>query len=395
MDNYSQFFTSSIKQFHEEGRYRKFVNISRIAGDFPYATHNESGKKVVLWCSNDYLGMGQDLTAINKAVTAARKYGLGSGGTRNISGNSKVVVELEDQVAAIYGRESALTFVSGYIANDSSIQALAKIIPDLVIFSDQNNHASIISGIRNSNLKKNIFAHNDMADLEKALKKYDLKTPKLIIFESVYSMDGDFGKVEDIVKLAKKYGAMTFCDEVHGVGLYGEKGGGYCQEIGMDQEIDIIQGTFAKAYATIGGFIAASKEIVDAVRLNSSGFIFSTSLPPMIAAATMENVKYLSTSRKERQSMRQIVSYLKESLAKAEIEIVANDSHIVSIRIGDAKKAETISGKLLSDFGIYVQHINYPTVPRGDERLRIIATPLHTTRMVDQLVDALKLQLKD
>lgn len=394
MNNYLQAFRKSIDQFHEEGRYRKFVNISRIAGDFPYATHNESGKKVVLWCSNDYLGMGQDLTAINKAISAVRKYGLGSGGTRNISGTSKAVVDLEKQVAEIYGRDSALTFVSGYSANDSSIQALAKIIPDLVVFSDQNNHASIISGIRNSKLQKNIFAHNDMDDLEKSLKKYDLNMPKLIVFESVYSMDGDFGKVEEIVRLAKKYGAMTFCDEVHAVGLYGDKGGGYCQEIGMDHEIDIIQGTFAKAYATIGGFITASKEIIDAIRLNSTGFIFSTSLPPMIAAATMENVKYLSTSRKERRLMAQIVAYLKESLRVAEIEIVANDSHIVSIKIGDAKKAEEISGKLLSESGIYVQHINYPTVAKGDERLRIITTPLHTIKMVDQLVDALKVQLK-
>ncbi len=390
MNRYSQFFTDSVNQLHYENRYRKFVNISRIAGDFPYAIHNESAKRVILWCSNDYLGMGQDNEAIKTAIASVKHYGLGSGGTRNISGTSKAVVDLEQEVAKLYDRESALTFVSGYIANDASIQAIAKIIPDLVIFSDANNHASIISGIRNSRLQKHIFAHNDMQDLEQKLQQYSSEQPKIIIFESVYSMDGDFGEVKKIIELAKKYNAMTFCDEVHAVGLYGASGGGYCQELGVDSEIDIIQGTFAKAYATIGGFITADHEIIDAIRLNSSGFIFSTSLPPMIAAATRENLRYLSISSKERDLMKQRVSYLKECLEKAGIDIVQNQSHIVSVRIGDAKKAQNISSQLLDEFGFYIQHINYPTVAKGDERLRIIATPYHSSSMIDDLVFALK-----
>ncbi len=388
--DYSNYFTSSIDQLRDEGRYRKFVNISRIAGEFPYAIHNETGKRVILWCSNDYLGMGQDEVAIARAVSSMKKHGLGSGGTRNISGTSKQIVELEEWVAKIYEREAALTFVSGYVANDASLQALAKIIPDLVIFSDQNNHASIICGIRNSKAKKEIFKHNDMDDLEEKLKNYPKDQPKLIVFESVYSMDGDFGEVEKIIDLAKKYGALTFCDEVHAVGLYGEKGGGYCQEIKMDDKIDIIQGTFAKTYGTIGGFITGKKEIVDAIRLNSHGFIFSTSLPPMIAAATMENIRYLSMNHKGRDIMMERVKQVKDLLEKENIDFVKNQSHIISVKIGDAKKAEDISSRLLSEFGIYVQHINYPTVARGDERLRIIATPFHSGLMAEDLVKALK-----
>ncbi len=388
--NYLNYFTKSIDQLRKEGRYRKFVNISRIAGEFPYAIHNETGKRVVLWCSNDYLGMGQDEVAIARAITSVKKHGLGSGGTRNISGTSKQIVELEEWVAKIYGREAGLTFVSGYIANDASIQALAKIIPDLVVFSDQNNHASIITGIRNSKLQKEVFVHNDIVDLEEKLKKYDQKQPKLIIFESVYSMDGDFGDVKGIVDLAEKYGAMTFCDEVHGVGLYGEKGGGYCQEIGLDDKVDIIQGTFAKTYGTIGGFIAGKKEIIDAIRLNSHGFIFSTSLPPMIAAATIENIKYLSMNHSGRKIMTERVKQTKEALAEIGVDIIENESHIISIRIGNAKKAEEISKRLLDEFGIYIQHINYPTVAKGDERLRIITTPAHSEGMVRDLAKALK-----
>lgn len=388
--DYLNYFTNSIDQSRQEGRYRKFVNVSRIAGEFPYAVQNETGKRVVLWCSNDYLGMGQDEVAIARATSTAKKFGLGSGGTRNISGNSKQIVELEEQVAKIYGRELALTFVSGYIANDASLQALVKIIPDLVIFSDQNNHASIISGIRNSRAKKEIFAHNDMNDLEEKLKGYSKDQPKLIVFESVYSMDGDFGEIEKIVELAKKYGAMTFCDEVHAVGLYGEKGGGYCQEIKMDDQIDIIQGTFAKTYGTIGGFISGKREIIDAIRLNSHGFIFSTSLPPMIAAATIENIKYLSMNHNGRDIMMERVEQIKVSLEKEGINFVKNKSHIISVKIGDARKAEEASNRLLSEFGIYVQHINYPTVARGDERLRVIATPFHSRQMAEDLVKALR-----
>lgn len=389
MPIYQDLFNSSIEKFRQENRYRNFVNISRLKGQFPYAINNENGRKITLWCSNDYLGMGQDELAISAAIDSIQRSGLGSGGTRNISGNSKESVLLEKEIAEIYDRQAALSFVSGYIANDATIQALAKIIPDLVIFSDQKNHASIIAGIRNSRLEKNIFRHNDMAHLQELLQKYPVKAPKLIIFESVYSMDGDFGKIGDIVGLAKQYNALTFCDEVHAVGLYGERAGGLCQELGLDHEIDIIQGTFAKAYGCIGGFIAGQSEIIDAVRLNSSGFIFSTSLPPMICAAVRQNIANLAKNSQKRDKLHQNVALLKAKLQENGIEIVKNDSHIVSIKVGDAKKAEEISQKLLNDNDIYVQHINHPTVDKGDERLRITITPLHSEAMVEELVAAL------
>lgn len=389
MIDYNNLFQLSVNNIHQEGRYRKFVPISRIAGQFPYAMDCRRGEKIILWCSNDYLGMGQSSEAMQEAISSIEKNGLGSGGTRNISGTNEDVVLLESLLAQNYSRQSALTFVSGYVANDATIQALAKIIPDLVIFSDQNNHASIISGIRNSRLQKEVFAHNDMQDLEQKLMQYPASTPKIIIFESVYSMDGDFGDVAAIVNLAKKFNALTYCDEVHAVGLYGEKGGGYCQELGLDSYIDIIQGTFAKAYGTIGGFITGCKDLIDAVRLNSSGFIFSTSLPPMIAAATIKNVEYLTNSDEERLILRSKVAQLKNLLEKSNIPFVKNDSHIVSIKIGDARKAEFISKLLLEDFGIYIQHINYPTVAKGDERLRVIVTPHHSNEMIFDLIYAL------
>lgn len=389
-EDYLQFFTNSITKLREENRYRQFVNISRIKGDFPYAINNQNGRKIVLWCSNDYLGMGQNEEAISAAIDALKMHGLGSGGTRNISGNSNLIVELEKEICDLYKLGSALCFVSGYIANDATIQTLAKIIPDLVIFSDAKNHASIITGIRNSRLEKNIFRHNDISHLEELLKKYPVITPKLIIFESVYSMDGDFGKIAEICKLAKKYNALTFCDEVHGVGLYGDSGAGICEELGLINEVDIIQGTFAKSYGCIGGFIVGKNEIIDAIRLNATGFIFTTSLPPAICAAIKHNIRHLKLSSIERITHRQKVLLLKNKLRQARIEIVENQSHIISIKIGDAKKAENISKKLLQDFDIYVQHINFPTVDKGDERLRITITPLHSEKMIDDLILALK-----
>lgn len=390
MIDYDQIFQSSVAKIRAQGRYREFVPISRLAGQFPYAIDCVSGDKIIVWCSNDYLGMGQSQDAMREAMDSIVKNGLGSGGTRNISGTNESVVLLESFLAKNYGRQSALTFVSGYVANDATIQSLAKVIPDLVIFSDQNNHASIISGIKNSKLSKEVFAHNDMQDLEHKLQQYPATTPKIIIFESVYSMDGDFGEVEAIVALAKKYNALTYCDEVHAVGLYGKTGGGYCQQIGLDSQIDIIQGTFAKAYGVIGGFITATADLVDAVRLNSSGFIFSTSMPPMIAAAVLKNVTYLATSNKERDLLKSNVSKLKKLLSDNSIATVPNESHIVSVRIGDAVKAQKISNDLLLNHKIYIQHINYPTVAVGDERLRITVTPLHDEQMMLQLVSALK-----
>ncbi len=387
---YSELFHNSINKLRQENRYRQFVNISRLKGEFPYAINNHSGRKIVLWCSNDYLGMGQNEEAIAAAIKALKSYGIGSGGTRNISGNNNLMVELEKKVSTLHNKESALCFVSGYVANDATIQTLAKIIPDLVIFSDAKNHASIISGIRNSKLEKHIFRHNDMEHLEELLQKFPQEKPKIIIFESVYSMDGDFGKITEIVNLAKKYNALTYIDEVHAVGLYGNSGAGLCEELGLENEVDIIQGTFAKAYGCIGGYIAGKQEVVDAIRLNAAGFIFTTSLPPSICAAAIANIDHLQSSSHERNIQRQKVGMLKIALKNLGIKTVENQSHIVSIVIGDAKKAEEISLRLLEEFDIYVQHINYPTVVKGDERLRITATPLHSDEMIGDLIDAMR-----
>jgi 5-aminolevulinate synthase len=383
------YFKQTIEQLKSENRYREFLDISRICGEFPHAINNKNGNKIIVWCSNDYLGMGQNNAAIDEATNALKRYGVGAGGTRNISGTSGILVELEKEIASLHNKESALTFVSGYVANDAAIQSLAKIIPDLIIFSDEKNHASIISGIRNSKAQKQIFRHNDMAHLEELLKSYTQNQPKLIIFESVYSMDGDFGKVAEIVALAKKYNALTYVDEVHGVGLYGKTGAGLCEKLNLMGEIDIIQGTFAKAFGAIGGYIAAKSEIVDAIRCVASGLIFTTALPPVVAAAIISNVRHLKKSEIERSKIHENVAKLKAELQKFGIKIVENNSHIVSVRVGDAAKAKAASKRLLEEFNIYVQHINFPTVAKGDERLRITVTPLHTDKMIVDLVEAL------
>lgn len=383
-------FKQAIERLKDENRYREFLDISRIRGEFPQAINNKNGKKITVWCSNDYLGAGQNEAAIIKAKEALDQYGLGSGGTRNISGTSNILIKLEKEIAALHGTEAALSFVSGYVANDATIQTLAKILPDLVIFSDQKNHASIIAGIRNSQAVKEIFAHNDVAHLEELLKKYPLTQPKLIIFEAVYSMDGDFGEVKEIVDLAKKYQALTFIDEVHAVGLYGNNGAGYAEEIGLAKEIDIIQGTCGKAFGTIGGYIAGKHEIIDAIRSLASGFIFTTALPPVIAAATIANISKNRVDDSVRKKLHQNVAALKAELNRAGIELIKNNSHIISIKIGDAARAREVSKRLLDEFNIYVQHINYPTVAKGDERLRITITPLHSKEMIAEFVAALK-----
>ncbi len=383
------YFKQKITELREENRYREFVDISRICGEFPCAINNQNGKKITVWCSNDYLGMGQNPAAIQSAIDAINSFGVGAGGTRNISGTNHPVTLLEKKLAELHQKESALSFVSGFIANDATIQALAKIIPNLVVFSDAKNHASIIAGIRNSRLQKCVFRHNDMLHLKELLQSFPKDQPKIIIFESVYSMDGDFGKISEIINLAKEYGALTFVDEVHAVGIYGATGAGLSEQLGLANQIDIIQGTFAKAFGVIGGYIAAKSEIVDAIRSTAAGFIFTTALPPAIASATLANISYLQKSAVEREKMQRNVKYLKDELSKVSVSIVENQSHIISVRIGDAKKAKEISQKLLNDFNIYVQHINFPTVDKGDERLRITVTPLHNKEMMDDLVGAL------
>lgn len=388
-------FKQAIARLKEENRYREFLDISRICGEFPCATNNKNGKKIIVWCSNDYLGAGQNVEAITKAKEALETYGLGAGGTRNISGTSHVLINLEKEIAKLHAKESALSFVSGYVANDATIQTLAKILPDLVIFSDAKNHASIIAGVKNSGAKKEIFRHNDVSHLEELLKKYPTSQPKIIIFEAVYSMDGDFGEIAKIIALSKKYSALTYIDEVHAVGLYGSTGAGLSQEFGLSDQIDIIQGTCAKAFGTIGGYIAGKQEIIDAIRSLASGFIFTTALPPVIAAATIANIRQAQSDDSARKNLHKNVALLKSELTKAGIEIIKNDSHIISVRIGDAAKARETSKRLLEEFNIYVQHINYPTVAKGDERLRITVTPLHSNQMIQDLVLALQKVLQN
>jgi 5-aminolevulinate synthase len=392
---YTKIFQDSIDELIKHDRYRQFVDISRICGQYPYAINNKNGQKIVVWCSNDYLAMSQNQTAINQSIEATKSFGLGSGGTRNISGTSSLIVELESEVASLHNKEAALVFSSGYVANDASITALAKIMPNLVIFSDHKNHASIICGIKNSRLEKNIFKHNDLNDLEKLLKKYPASQPKIIIFESVYSMDGDLGLVKEICELAKKYNALTYIDEVHSVGLYGKRGGGISEELDLEDNLDIIQGTFAKSYGCIGGYIAGSKEMIDAIRSNSSGFIFTTSLTPATIAANLANVRHLKTSSLERGQHHIQVKKTKEALKNAGIKIVDNQSHIISIVIGNAKKAKIISDNLLDRHNIYVQSINYPTVAINDERLRITPSALHSDELIKNLIIALKNTLEN
>ena len=388
--NYTDFFQNKINQLKRQNRYREFLDVSRICGKFPWAINNKNGRQITIWCSNDYLGLGQNPDAVNALNDAAQSFGIGSGGTRNISGTNHPLIELEKEVAILHQKESALVLNSGYVANESVIVALAKIIPNLVILSDKKNHASIINGIKNSGLEKRIFKHNDMNHLEELLKSYSLETPKLIIFESVYSMDGYFGKAKEIVNLAKKYQALTYIDEVHGVGIYGKNGAGLAEELGLSKEIDIIQGTFAKAFGCVGGYICASREIIDAIRLSAPGFIFTTAMPPAIAAAIKVNILKLKNSPDLRKEYRDKVEFLKAKLAENKIEIVKNDSHIISIIIGDAAKAKAVSDQLLEEHNIYIQHINFPTVEVGTERLRIIVTPLHTDEMINDLIKALK-----
>ena len=390
-----QHFIDATNQLKEQNRYREFVDITRICNEFPFAINNKNKQKIIVWCSNDYLAMSQNRNAIEQAKLALDNYGVGSGGTRNISGNHNLITKLETEIAKLHNKESGLVFSSGYVANDATIQALAKIIPSLVIFSDQKNHASIIAGVRNSKLTKYIFQHNNLIDLENKLQQLDINIPKIIIAESVYSMDGDFGNIPAIVELAKKYQALTFIDEVHAVGLYGDNGAGLCRQWQIENEIDIIQGTFAKAFGVIGGYIVGEKAVIDAIRSFASGFIFSTSMPPSIISAIIANVDHLKNSNHERIIHQANVKLLKKKLSDAQIPIVCKDSHIISIRIGDALKAKLISQKLLNDFNLYIQHINYPTVDYGDERLRITISPLHSEEMINQLIDALKICLNN
>ena len=390
--NYSDIFKSSIKKLKIEGRYRHFNEIERKAGEHPNASWINNSKKndVIVWCSNDYLGMSQNELVVNSMINAIKRMGTGSGGTRNISGNSSSIIHLENELAELHSKEKAVVFSSGYVANESTISTLLNLLDDAVVFSDEKNHASIISGIKKSKAVKEIFKHNDLIHLEALIKKYPENKPKVIIFECIYSMDGDFGDISGISKIAKKYNALTYLDEVHAVGMYGKKGSGVTEELGLQNSIDIIQGTLGKAFGTMGGYIASSNIICDAIRSYASGYIFTTALPPALVSAASTSICYLKNSDKERKLQQKNTITLKTYLTKQNINFMDNKSHIVPVMVNNPVRCKEISNILLNEFNHYIQPINYPTVPVGAERLRITPGPLHTEKMISDLTIALK-----
>jgi len=391
MINYSEIFKNSLDKLKSEGNYRIFADLEKLAGNFPQALNykDNSVSEVTVWCSNDYLGMSQNQDVLDSMTNALKKVGAGSGGTRNISGTNHYHVLLERELCYLHQKEAALLFNSGYLANQATLSTLGKKIPNCIFFSDEKNHASMIQGIKNSGAKKVIFKHNNLDDLEKNLKKFPKSHPKIIAFESVYSMDGDFSPIKSICSLAQKYNALTFLDEVHAVGIYGERGAGVAERDKVMDQVDIIQGTLAKAFGVIGGYITAKKETIDFVRSFSSGFIFTTSLPPCIAAGAYASIRHLKFSSSEREKLFKVVSDLKNALKKNNIPFIDNKSHIIPVIIGDPMLCKKASQMLLDDFQVYVQPINYPTVPKGEERLRITASPQHTSKMIKKLVTAL------
>ncbi|MCC6597697.1 MAG: 5-aminolevulinate synthase [Alphaproteobacteria bacterium] len=390
--NYNQHFQSCIEGIKKEGRYRTFANMERIAGRFPKALYRAPGqeaKEITIWCSNDYLGMGQHPVVIRAAQEALERCGAGAGGTRNISGTTRYHVELEESLADLHGKDSGLVFSSGYVANEGALSTLGKLLPECVIFSDALNHASMIHGIREAGVEKHIFRHNDVEHLETLLKSVDIRRPKIIAFESVYSMEGDFGRIAEICDLAERYNALTYLDEVHGVGLYGPRGGGVAEAQGQMHRVDIIEGTFGKAYGSLGGFITGPRAIVDAVRSFSSVFIFTTSLPPSILAASLAAVEHLKVSDVEREKMRKNVSLFKDLLSRADLPFLKGESHIVPLIVGEPNCCREVSEILMRLHDIYVQPINYPTVPKGTERLRLTATAAHSSGDVRNMADVL------
>lgn len=389
--NYDEFFADAIGRLWRERRYRGFADLERIAGRFPRAIwHSPQGpREVVIWCSNDYLGMGQHPKVIGAMVEIATRMGTGAGGTRNISGTNHPLVELERELADLHGKEAALVFTSGYVSNQTGMATIAKLIPNCLILSDALNHNSMIEGIRQSGAEKKIWRHNDTGHLEELLEHAGSDRPKLIVFESLYSMDGDVAPIRQISALAERYDAMTYLDEVHAVGMYGPAGAGIAAREGVMQRIDVIEGTLAKAFGCLGGYVAASANLVDAVRSYAPGFIFTTALPPAICAAATAAIRHLKSSQSERTRQQECAARVKSALTAAGLPIMLSETHIVPVMVGDPEKCKRASDLLLYEHGIYLQPINYPTVPRGTERLRITATPYHDDVLIDQLAEAL------
>jgi 5-aminolevulinate synthase len=389
--DYGTYFTDALARLREERRYRVFADLERIAGRFPHALwHSPQGpKNVVIWCSNDYLGMGQHPKVIGAMVETATRMGTGAGGTRNIAGNSHPLVELERELADLHRKEAALVFTSGYISNETGISTLARLMPNCLILSDALNHNSMIEGVRQARSEKHIFRHNDMVHLEALLAAADPKRPKLIVFESLYSMDGDVAPLHRICDLAARYGAMTYVDEVHAVGMYGPRGGGISERDGAASRIDVIEGTLAKAFGCLGGYLAGSRALIDTVRSYAPGFIFTTALPPAVCAAAIAAIRHLKSSQWERERHQDRVARTKAVLTAAALPVMTSPTHIVPLLVGDPERCKAASDLLLSDHGVYIQPINYPTVPRGLERLRITPSPYHDDALIDALAEAL------
>jgi 5-aminolevulinate synthase len=390
--DYHSIFQAAINRLHDEGRYRVFIDILRNKGSYPnarcFAGHN-GPKPITVWCSNDYLGMGQHPAVVAAMEEALHDVGAGSGGTRNIGGNTHYHVALEAELADLHGKEAALLFTSGYVSNEAALSTLGKLLPNCVIFSDELNHASMIAGIKNSGCEKKIFRHNDLAHLEELLEAEEADRPKLIAFESVYSMDGDIAPIAAICDLADRFGALTYLDEVHAVGMYGARGGGISERDAVADRVTIIEGTLGKAFGVMGGYIAADQNIVDCIRSYAPGFIFTTSLSPVLVAGALASVRHLKASAAEREGQQASAAMLKRKFADAGLPVMESATHIVPLLVGCPVKAKRISDILLAEYGFYVQPINYPTVPRGTERLRFTPGPTHNAEMQDELTGAL------